>query len=116
MLLNLTNHPASSWPENQLIATKKLFGTIEDYPFPQIDPAMDHASLDKLVEDFVQTVRKKDPTAIHIMGELTFTYRLVNRLKELGYRCIASTTTRKVTYDEQGNKISTFKFVQFREY
>jgi len=49
------------------------------------------------------------------MGEMTFTFQLVERLKAFGIRCVASTTKRVV--EEDGDKRTyTFKFVQFREY
>lgn len=50
------------------------------------------------------------------MGEMTFTYLVVTRLKELGIKCIASTTERKTSYSEDGTKMSEFLFVMFREY
>jgi hypothetical protein len=55
------------------------------------------------------------PDAVHIMGEMTFTFALVNLLKEVGIKCIASTTKRNVE-EIDGKHVSTFQFVQFREY
>lgn len=49
------------------------------------------------------------------MGEMTFTYALVNLLKDAGIKCIASTTKRNVE-EIDGKQVSTFQFVQFREY
>ena len=116
MLLNLSNHPSNNWPPNQTDAAISLFQKIVDLPFPQIPPQINAPELDLLVDEFEIKIRKADPTAIHIMGELTFTHRLVIRLKAIGYRCIASTTERLVIEDGNGNKTSTFKFVQFRDY
>ena len=116
MLLNLSNHPSSNWPANQIDAAVTLFQEITDMPFPQISPEMTSPDLDLLVSEYEAKVIKTNLTAIHIMGELTFTIRLVNRLKAIGYRCIASTTERIVSEDGNGNKTSAFKFVQFRDY
>jgi hypothetical protein len=116
MLLNLTNHPSSLWSEVQLQAAHSAFGPVEDLPFPPVDPTLDDAGLDQLVAEYAHQVRSLQPAAIHIMGELTFTFRLVNRLQDAGYRCVASTTERLVSHDSLGNKISTFIFVQFRDY
>ena len=57
----------------------------------------------------------KDIKAVHIMGEMNFTYALVNKLKANGIKCVASTTKRE-TVEENGVKISKFNFVRFREY
>ena len=116
MLLNLSNHPSITWPANQMIEAISCYQQIIDMPFPQIAPSINDDDLQQLVESYVLNVKKLDPLAVHIMGELTFTYRLVNRLKEIGYHCIASTTERIVIEDGTGNKTSTFNFVQFRDY
>jgi hypothetical protein len=116
MLLNLSNHPSAKWTGTQIGEAYLIYLNIEDLPFPQIPPTMNSTELDLLVEEYEAKIRKADPAAIHIMGELTFTFRLVTRLKEIGYRCIASTTERVVTEDGNGTKTSTFTFVQFRDY
>lgn len=59
--------------------------------------------------------KKSPPAAIHITGEMTFTFNLVHLLKEAGIPCIASTTERIVT-EENGKKIVQFQFIQSREY
>ena len=53
--------------------------------------------------------------AVHIMGEMNFTYSLVSKLKAHNIRCVASTTKRE-TVEENDVKISKFNFVRFREY
>jgi hypothetical protein len=58
---------------------------------------------------------KDTKNAVHIMGEMTFTFRLITVLKKAGIFCIAATTKRNVV--QEGNaKISYFEFIQFREY
>ena len=116
MLLNLSNHPSETWPKIQTDIAIKIFQQILDLPFPPIPPNINSDELDLLVDEYEKKVTREGPTAIHIMGELSFTHRLVNRLNGLGYRCIVSTTERIVTTDGTGNKTSTFKFVQFRDY
>ncbi len=116
MLLNLTNHPSANWPQKQKDVAINQYGEIVDLSFPQIDPHFTTNQVELLVEEYIIKIRKINPVAVHIMGEMTFTYRLVNRLKEIGIPCIASTTERKVTEDDNGNKTSQFKFVQFRSY
>lgn len=116
MLLNLSNHPSTHWPDNQLQAALHQYGTVKDLPFPPIAPAGSSDEINQLAEEYGNKIRKINPTAVHIMGELTFTHRLVKKLHAIGIPCIASTTERIAITDENGNKTSTFKFVRFREY
>jgi CRISPR-associated DxTHG motif protein len=116
LLLNLSNHPSGSWQLEQLSAADLHFGDVVDMDFPNILPDADDAYLEKTVETYLKKIEAINPSAIHLMGELTFTYRLVNCLKQLGYRCVASTTSRIVELDNSGNKTSRFGFVRFRDY
>ena len=116
MLINLSNHPSNNWPKTQSTAAIAAYRQIVDISFPQIPPEISGYELDLLVEKYEHIIRKARPNSVHIMGELTFTFRLVNRLKKIGFNCIASTTVRTVIEDGKGNKTSTFNFVQFREY
>lgn len=118
ILLNLSNHPSALWKEDQLMAARS-FGSVEDISFPDVNPYMDEKELNKLVDEYVEMIEggyKCSTTCIHIMGEMTFVFRMVYRLKALGFRCLASTTERKVTVTSDGQKISSFQFVRFREY
>ncbi len=55
------------------------------------------------------------PIAMHIMGKMNFVHKCVTLLKMYDINCIASTTERKLI-EENGTKLSTFRFIQFREY
>jgi len=117
LFLNLSNHPTSSWYDNQLAAAKE-FGEIEDLSFPAISPSATESEIDQLVSQYVDDIKTRaedHDLTVHIMGEMTFTYRLVSRLKALGIRCVASTSER-IAEEHDGEKISRFEFVQFREY
>lgn len=115
MLLNLSNHPSQVWPEGQMIAALNQYESVEDLPFPQINPEWTSDQVLQLAEEFENIIREINPTAVHIMGELTFTFSLVDKLKRIGFHCIASTTKRNVT-EKQGIKQSLFEFVRFRDY
>lgn len=115
MLLNLSNHPSSTWPESQKQKAIDLYHEIQDLAFPKINPEWTSDQVLQEVEKFENKIRKIDPTAVHIMGEMNFCYNLINRLKEIGIPCIASTTNR-VVEEKNGVKTSVFQFVQFREY
>ncbi|MCQ2253857.1 MAG: CRISPR-associated protein, partial [Bacteroidales bacterium] len=72
--------------------------------------------IDKLVEEYLAKIEAiPNVDAVHVMGEFNFCYKIINELKKRGIKCLASCTKRD-TVEENGVKISKFKFVQFREY
>ena len=118
MFVNFSNHPFRYWGNKQREASRD-YGELVDMPFPQIVPNATDEELLKLSLEYVQRILSlADPKTItvHIMGEMTFTFMVVTKLKELGIKCIASTTERKTTYNADGTKVSEFQFVKFREY
>ena len=118
MLINLSNHPSQYWGNRQREAAR-CYGDVVDLPFPVVAPDADSQELQTLVQDSVQEILSMgdaNSITVHIMGEMTFTFMVVTRLKELGIRCVASTTERKVTYTSDGVKQTEFSFVKFREY
>lgn len=122
MLINLSNHPYATWPENQLYAAEE-FGGITDLTFPSVDPWAEPEQIDVLAQKYEIKLRKLrakggdfDRFAVHLMGELTFCCALVKKLQKNGIKCVASTTTRRTTVQANGAKISHFEFVRFREY
>ena len=118
LLVNFSNHPSRYWDNSQREESQN-YGELLDIPFPQISPNASDDELEKLALDYVQRIvslaESKD-IIVHIMGEMTFTFMVVTRLKEMGIKCIASTTERKTTYNDDGTKVSEFSFVKFREY
>lgn len=118
MLVNFSNHPSHYWEKKQIEASHD-YGELIDMPFPQIGPNATDKELQKLSDEYVQRIISLgDPKAItvHIMGEMTFAFMVVTKLKEMGIKCVASTTERKVTENDDGTKMSVFSFVKFREY
>lgn len=124
MLINLSNHPFGKWPAEQLQTAVEKFETVADLPFPQVDPKATTREIELLADDFaaqcidmlVYTAHGESANAVHVMGEMTFTCMMVQKLREKGLLAVASTTERQVTTDSEGNKISVFRFVQFRPY
>lgn len=118
MLINLSNHPSSRWSEEQKKMAVNQYGSIHDISFPQIPPEATRDEVAMLTEDYYNRIRKlamEEVVAVHLMGEMTFTYMLVNQLKEVGIHCVASTTNRTVE-EQAGKKIVQFQFIQFRPY
>jgi hypothetical protein len=116
MLLNLSNHSSKQWSDAQKNKATELFGSVVDMPFPQIDPNASADEVALLVEKYISEAKKQNPMAVHVMGEMTFVYRFVETMKSFGIPCYASTTIRKVVEKENGEKISYFDFVNFRNY
>ena len=120
MLINLSNHPAVRWNEGQLQEAQKQYGEVRDLPFPKVDPYADEATIQQMAGEYLKQVNQllpdKQTNAVHIMGEMTLTYAIVQRLKTEGVTCVASTTERKVVEEADGTKTSVFQFVRFREY
>ncbi|HPE34649.1 MAG TPA: CRISPR-associated protein [Bacteroidales bacterium] len=122
MILNLSNHPTNQWDVKQKELANMLYGTIVDIPFPDISPTDDTKALVKLAKKYVGICMEKlnsssEPhNAVHLMGEMTFSFALVAALQREGITCIASTTRRNVSDFGNGQKNVRFDFVSFREY
>lgn len=117
IFINLSNHPSSGWSGEQLSAAR-AYGEIVDIPFPMVSPEATLEQVKDLAEQCVNDIMglNAQKCVVHVMGEMTLTYRIVSLLKRRGIPCVASTTERQVHTDENGNKVSAFRFVQFRKY
>lgn len=116
MLLNLSNHPSSAWPEKQILEAEKLYGPVQDMPFPQIDPQAGEEEVQILAAEYRDQILRLQPRAVHLMGELTFAFALVRMLQSHGITVVASTTHRTSQVLPDGSKVSRFEFVRFRQY
>ena len=114
MFLNFSNHPSSTWQKKQL-EEAAVFGEIVDLAFPIINPESNLDVLSGLADQYCAKILKLQPKAVHIMGEMVFTFTLVQLLKKQGVFCMASTSKRQ-TIEKDGVKTSIFEFVQFRPY
>lgn len=121
MLINLSNHPSSNWKEAQIKEAERAFGKVVDMAFPAVPPEGDTNLVDELVENYFNKCLKllndhpSENNAVHVMGEMTFSFAIVNRLMKENIVCVASTTKRN-SADFNGAKISEFRFVRFRKY
>ncbi len=115
MLLNLSNHPSTRWTGKQKKTAIVHYKTVKDMSFPQIAPIASKKEVKKLAKVYFEKIQKSTPFAVHLMGEMTFTYALVKKLKKANIPCIASTTNR-IVEEKDGKKIVQFEFVQFRAY
>ncbi len=118
MFINFSNHPFEQWSEKQL-AQARLYGELQEFPFPEVNPAWDEIEMSGVVEEFFQKIKSYSldyDVTVHIMGEMTFVFALINKLRGAGINCIASTTCRNSVMNVDGGKTSFFEFVRFRSY
>lgn len=118
IFINFSNHSLSTWTERQIKAAKE-YGELEEIVFPNINPQFTTEQVQMLATDYVAKILTHYSTenlTIHVMGELTFCFSVVQQLKEKGVRCVASTTERIVEETADNKKVTQFSFVQFREY
>jgi len=121
MLINLSNHPYSTWDKKEKEIAESLFGKVVDLSFPQIDPLADIKTVALLANDFVEKCinillqGNNKQNAVHVTGEHCFVFQFVTIAKEKRLTCICSTTPRIVT-SKNNIKSSIFKFESFRNY
>lgn len=121
MLINLSNHPSSKWPAEQIGAAEKEFKDVEDIPFPKIPPQAEAHEVEEMARQLLKKIKLEfyPPQwydAIHIMGEMTFTLAFVYLAQKEGFTCLASTTERLVNKQQDGSKNIRFQFCRFRPY
>lgn len=119
MLINLSNHPFSSWSTKQRQAAE-VYGECIDLPFPAINPSWDEEQIEKLSCEYFDKViamgSGHKQVTVHLMGELTFCFSLLRKLQRAGIRCVASCAQRNVEEAPDGVKRVIFAFENFREY
>ena len=121
MLLNLSNHPIKYWEPSQIKAAKTSFVSIIDLTFPVVPPEVDSDIILELARKYfnkcINIIKKysDEPNAVHVMGEMTFSFAIVSLLMKENILCLASTTDRNTSMIDDA-KISKFKFVKFRKY
>lgn len=126
MLINISNHHTKYWSKEQKQEGKKKFGRIKNIAFPQIPADANEEFVTYLASEYGILIEEKlsentekhekEKNGIHLMGEMTFCYALIDYLGIKEFDFYASTTERNAQYDKDGKKISDFKFVQFRKY
>lgn len=118
---NLTNHPSAKWSDEQKASALLMVGgdaEIVDIPFPNIPPEATGREVRKTAFDYLVKYFDGADTesVVLVQGEMVFTFNMVNLLQTERIRCVAATTERKVEERPNGEKVSVFKFVRFRNY
>lgn len=119
IFINHTNHPSARWSAEQISAAK-VYGEIVDVPFPAIDDEATAQEVRELAEANAEKILSLKPAAVLCQGEFNYTFALVERLKTFGVPVLAATSKRvsaeEILPDGSTRQVSTFCFVQFREY
>ena len=119
IFINHTNHPSARWSAEQISAAK-VYGEIVDVPFPAIDDEATAQEVRALAEVNAEKILALKPAAVLCQGEFNYTFALVERLKTFGVTVFAATSKRvsveEILPDGSTRQVSTFHFVQFREY
>lgn len=121
LFLNLSNHPITDWPAEQLAAAAAEVGMFPErdpverwlleIPFPAVDPAVSSKDIAKLADDLIAKEVPETVCVAMIQGEFTLTVALVRRLQAKGVHCIAATNHRQPR--QEGD---AFTFGAFRAY
>ncbi|GMU86211.1 MAG: hypothetical protein AMXMBFR48_14530 [Ignavibacteriales bacterium] len=120
MLINLSNHPYSTWSEDQKTAAIEKFGTVLDFPFPVVNPVWGIEEVsglaDECMEQLFQIADKNSQVNVHLAGEFTLVYQILERLKLSGFDAVIATSERMTLEQPDGSKVVRFRFVRFRSY
>ncbi|MBQ6004741.1 MAG: CRISPR-associated protein [Selenomonadaceae bacterium] len=119
MFINHTNHPAARWSAEQISAAR-VYGEIVDVAFPAVNAAATTQEVRELVQNNLKKILELEPAIVLCQGEFNYTFAMVEELKKLGVKVVAATSERvaveEILSDGSTRQISTFRFVQFREY
>lgn len=120
MLVNLTNHPSQNWQSKQRKAAVGKWGTIYDFPFPDVSPEWEKEQIYSEAKCIVDKIAAMKPKAVLCQGEMCMTATLVRMFQEKGILVYAATSNRQsaetVNSDGKVEKRSVFQFIQFRQY
>ena len=119
MFINCSNHPSNTWSDRQITASQE-YGEIYDLPFPSIEPDWTADDLRSVVDEYTEKIQALRPAAVFVVGEFSFVFMLIDRLKSIGI-CVLCSRSRRIAVEERGSdgsitKKSIFQFECYREY
>ena len=118
IFINHTNHPSIHWVPKQCRAAS-LFGVVQDFPFPEINPDWDEEKVLQLARENCKKILAVHPKAVLCQGEFSYCYNLIKMLKEKGIVVLSACSKREAQEWKEGGqtvKKATFSFVRFRKY
>lgn len=118
VFLNHTNHPYEKWGVLQK-EKASVFGTVVDFPFPQIPAEMSGEDVKLLAIENSRKIIELQPVAVLCQGEFCYTIAMTEILKAHHIIVLCACSERysreKVLPNGSVIKTSEFVFVQFRE-
>ncbi len=119
MLVNFSNHPSASWPEDQRRAAEK-YGEIVDRPFPMVNAEWSEEEVRQTARREADAICALQPAAVVCQGEFTLTYAVVRLLVDRGITVLAACSNRVakefISPEGEVTRKSVFRFVRFRSY
>jgi len=120
MLINCSNHPSAAWSSAQRQAALRAYGSVQDYPFPAVDPSWDETHLSQMAAILCAEITAMQPDAVLCQGEMGLCFALVSTLQQKGipvvHACSERCVREKQTPDGSTVKLSEFIFRGFRRY
>lgn len=117
--INFSNHPSNNWSVYQKETAEK-YGEIIDISFPNVEPEMDEAGIEKLAEECYEKIKNSNPAAVMCQGEFGLSYKVIQLLKKDNYKVLYACSKRETIEEKRDDgsisKSSIFRFVKFREY
>ena len=119
MFINFTNHQSSKWPQKQLAAAE-IYGTVKDFPFPDVNPENDEGYINGLADYYTNEIIKHSPAAVLCQGEMTLAFAVARKLAMHNITVLAACSSREVAEhvspDGKTVKHVEFNFIRFRKY
>lgn len=126
MFINYTNHPSNNWSQEQKRAAGQ-YGKIIDFRFPDISVLDTEEDLDRLAAkegERILAALGNETSAVLCQGEFTFTYRMVNYLRQAAgdgrqlvlLGAVSEREVQEVYQNGETRKQVVFKFKGFRRF
>lgn len=120
LIINISNHPYSSWDKEQVKACGDA--VIVDLPHPTISPLASAEDMDIATFSMggwlcatLPGIPEENVTFV-IAGAQGFVFRLVGLLKMEGYTCLEACSDRNTISNADGSKTVKFEFKGFRSF
>lgn len=117
MTVNLTNKPIGKWSYKQVLTLND--DMIIDYPFPDIKPDDDDATVLETAFSIADHICSLNPSCVVCNADCVLMFAIICLLKERNVKVVTMVTKRSVRSIRNGNVTQTIPFsvfLGFREY
>lgn len=115
--INFSNLHTNKWPADRLEGAKEIAdgGEIINLAFPLLSPEVSKEDVYEQAEICVEKIVAHNPDVVFCQGEFSLCFRIVELLKERNIP-VVTVCNERIIYEQDGRKMSGFKFIQFREF